>query len=119
MLGSLDAKTNTAVERTLRELATHPTVFVKISQMLKVVNGKPVTDPAVYRPVIDTVFGIFGEDKVIFGSDWPNAAAVDNLPAIVQIVKDYFATKGPAVAQKYFYKNSQAAYKWKPRETPK
>ena len=31
---------------------------------------------------------MFGEDKVIFGSDWPNQFAADNLPAIVKIVTE-------------------------------
>jgi L-fuconolactonase len=53
---------------------------------------------------------------VIFGSDWPNAAAVNNLPAIVRIAQDYFTAKGRAVAEKYFWKNSIAAYKWVRRD---
>jgi hypothetical protein len=41
---------------------------------------------------------------------------VDNLPVIVQIVRDYFYAKGKAAAEKYFWKNSLAAYKWKKRD---
>ena len=41
---------------------------------------------------------------------------MDNLPAIVQIVQDYFYAKGRAVAEKYFWKNSLAAYKWLRRD---
>jgi L-fuconolactonase len=106
-----------AVEANLKELARHPTVYVKLSQMLQVTGGKPVTDAAVYKPNLDRLFEIFGEDKLIFGSDWPNAEAVDNLPAIVAIVKDYFRLKGQAAAEKYFWKNSQAAYRWKRRDS--
>ena len=42
--------------------------------------------------------------------------AADNLPAIVKIVQDYFATKTRAAAEKYFWKNSVAAYKWVKRD---
>ena len=90
----LDAAGQAAVERNLRDLATRPTVFIKISEVMRIVNGKASTDPALYKPLLDHLFDTFGEDKLIFGSDWPNGAAVDNLPAIVQIVRDYFHTKG-------------------------
>ena len=79
-------------------------------------TGKPSTDPALYKPTLDYLFDMFGEDRVIFGSDWPNSFAADNLPAIVKIVKDYFSTKSRAAAEKYFWKNSVAAYKWVKRD---
>jgi hypothetical protein len=41
---------------------------------------------------------------------------VDSLPAIVQIVKDYFNGKSRAAAEKYFWRNSLAAYKWVRRD---
>lgn len=112
MMMRLDAAARPGVEGNLRELAKRPTVYVKVSQMLRVEGGKAVTDPAVYKPVLDQIFDTFGEDKLIFGSDWPNASAVDNLPAIVQIVRSYFNAKGRAAAEKYFWRNSVAAYKW-------
>jgi predicted TIM-barrel fold metal-dependent hydrolase len=116
MMGRLDASAQAAVEGNLRELAKRPGVYVKVSEVMRVVNGKPSTDPALYKPLLDHIFDTFGEDKLIFGSDWPNGAAVDNLPAIVQIARDYFYAKGPAAAGKYFWKNSVAAYKWTRRD---
>jgi predicted TIM-barrel fold metal-dependent hydrolase len=32
-----------------------------------------VTDPAAYKPRLDLLWDIFGEDRVVFGSDWPNS----------------------------------------------
>jgi predicted TIM-barrel fold metal-dependent hydrolase len=121
LMSRLDANSRTAVEATLLELAKRPTVYIKVSEVLRVADGKPSTDPAVYKPLLDQLFETFGEDKLVFGSDWPNGPAVDNLPAIVQIVRDYFSAKGPVAAEKYFWKNSLAAYKWKrrdPRQPP-
>jgi predicted TIM-barrel fold metal-dependent hydrolase len=116
MMGRLDANAKTAVEGNLRELAKRPSVYIKVSELMRMADGKPATDPAVYRPLLDRLFDIFGEDKLIFGSDWPNGPAVDNLPVIVRIVRDYFYAKGRAAAEKYFWKNSLAAYKWKLRD---
>jgi predicted TIM-barrel fold metal-dependent hydrolase len=112
MMGRLDANAKTAVEGNLRELAKRPAVYIKVSEVMRVADGRPSTDPALYKPLLDHLFDTFGEDKLIFGSDWPNGQAVDNLPAIVQIVQGYFLAKGQAVAEKYFWKNSLAAYKW-------
>ena len=116
MMARLDAGARPAVERNLSELAKRPSVYIKVSQALRVVDGKASTDPALYKPVFDQIFDTFGEDKLIFGSDWPNASAVDNLPAIVQIVRGYFNAKGRAASEKYFWKNSLAAYRWSRRD---
>jgi L-fuconolactonase len=117
MLRQLDANGRAAIDPNMRELAKRPQVFIKVSSVLIVdAAGQPMTDPAVYKPNLDYLFQTFGEDRVIFGSDWPNSIAASNLTAIVRIVQDYFNAKGPAVAEKYFWRNSLAAYKWVRRE---
>ena len=116
LLKTLDASGMAALDGTLRELAKRPQVYVKVSALLTVVNNTPVTDPAVYKPILDYIFDTFGEDKLMFGSDWPNSIAATNLAPIVQIVQDYFYAKGYSTAEKFFWKNSVAAYKWVRRE---
>ena len=117
MLRNLGPSGIPAVDANLRVLATRPNVFVKVSALLVVdATGKPVTDPNAYRPTLDYIFQVFGENQLIFGSDWPNSIAATNLPAIVKIVQDYFYGKGVTVAEKYFWRNSVNAYKWVPRE---
>jgi L-fuconolactonase len=116
MFVQLDAIVRTAVEGTLRELAKRTQVYVKLSQVLRLVDGRASTDPSLYKPTLDYLFDIFGENQVIFGSDWPNQFAADNLPAIVKIVQDYFGGKSRIAAEKYFWKNSVAAYKWLKRD---
>jgi predicted TIM-barrel fold metal-dependent hydrolase len=99
-------------EANLRELAKRPQVYVKISEVLRRVNGRVPSDLNFYRPRLDQLFGIFGEDHLLFGSDWPNA---DNWAAYVtglSVVREYFMGKGRAAAEKYFWKNSVAAYRW-------
>jgi predicted TIM-barrel fold metal-dependent hydrolase len=75
----------------LRELGQRPQVYVKISEVLRRVEGRVPTDLGFYRPKLDEIFGIFG---------------------------DYFTAKGAAIAEKYFRKNSVAAYRWKARKLP-
>ena len=116
LLFQLDSQAKRALERTMRELAKRRHVYIKVSAVMRMTNQKPSLDPATYKPVLDYLYETFGEDRLIFGSDWPNGAAVDQLPAIVQIVRNYFASKGRAPSEKYFWKNSWAAYKWTKRE---
>ena len=53
-----------------------------------------------------------GEDRVVFGSDWPNAVGVSEVPDTVALVREYFSTKSRDAAEKFFWKNSVTAYKW-------
>ncbi len=117
MMWRLDANERTDVEGDLRELAQRPTVYIKVSELMRLAGGEPSTDPGVYKPLLDYLFDMFGEDKLIFGSDWPNGPAVSRLPVIVKIVQDYFHAKGREAAEKYFWKNSAAAYRWIRRDT--
>jgi predicted TIM-barrel fold metal-dependent hydrolase len=101
---------------TQRELAKRPHVWVKVSAVLHRVNGRTVEDPAVYRPRLDEIWGIFGEDRLLYASDWPNSDQIGEYPQVLKVVRDYFMAKGPAVAEKFFWKNSVAAYRWVKRE---
>jgi predicted TIM-barrel fold metal-dependent hydrolase len=96
----------------LHELGKRPQVFVKISAVLQKVNGRLVEDLSFYRGLLDELWGIFGEDHVLYGSDWPNSDTLAEYPHIFRIVHEYAATKPREAQEKYFWKNSRAAYKW-------
>jgi predicted TIM-barrel fold metal-dependent hydrolase len=112
LLFRLDPST---LQPTLRELAQCPSVFIKVSAALRTANGRAITDPALYKPVFDAISETFSPANLIFGSDWPNSVAVDNLPAIVQIARHYFQSKPTPTAENFFWKNSLTAYRWSPR----
>jgi predicted TIM-barrel fold metal-dependent hydrolase len=99
----------------LRALAQNPHVFVKLSEIPLVVNGALVTDPAAYTEHLNEIWELFGEDHILFGSDWPNSDHVAPYDATFSIVRQYISGKGTAAAEKYFWKNSIAAYRWRPR----
>ncbi|HJZ99308.1 MAG TPA: amidohydrolase family protein [Candidatus Solibacter sp.] len=99
----------------LRELAARPQVFVKISQVLRRVNGRVPIDLPFYRSRLDETYALFGEDRVLYGSDWPNSDNWAGYADVFNVVRAYFAEKSPDARDKYFYRNSQRIYKWKPR----
>ena len=107
-----DAAARAAYIGDSRELAKRPHVYVKISEVLRRVDGRVPEDVNFYRPRLDELFGIFGEDRVLFGSDWPNSDNWGPYPKVLSVVREYFMGKGRVAAEKYFWKNSVAAYRW-------
>jgi len=114
-LPQLNPPPDPAYRANLHTLGQHPQVYVKISEVLRRVDGRIPQDLAFYRPRLDELFGIFGEDRVLYGSDWPNSNQWEPYAVELKLVREYFLSKGPAIAEKYFWKNSQAAYRWKKR----
>jgi predicted TIM-barrel fold metal-dependent hydrolase len=96
----------------MREFEKRPQVFVKISEVFRRVNGQVPKDLRVYRATLDQIFATFGEDRVLYGSDWPNSDLWRPYEDVIGIVQEYFGTKSRPAAEKYFWKNSVKAYKW-------
>ena len=87
----------------VRELARHPRIYVKGSAVLGHVSR------------LDTLFELFGPDRLIYGSDWPNSDQLGTYTQVFTVVRDYFAAKGPAAAERFFWKNAAAVYRWRAR----
>ena len=99
----------------LRHLARNPHVFIKLSEIPVRVNQKVSLDPEFYRDRLDAIWDVFGEDRILFGSDWPNSDHFATYSDTLGIVRGYVSRKGTAVCQKFFWRNSLAAYKWQRR----
>jgi len=114
-----------AYDAVLKEISQRKNIWTKLSEIVHPVRtgprpapGTPASPPLIehglapHRARLDTLMGIFGEDRVVFGSDWPNAVGVSEIPDTVALVREYFSGKSRQAAEKYFWKNSVAAYKW-------
>jgi predicted TIM-barrel fold metal-dependent hydrolase len=111
-----ESQARSAYEANLRELGKRPQIYVKVSEVLRRVGGRVPNDLNFYRPRLDELWEIFGQDRLLFGSDWPNSDRWGPYPQVLKVVRQYFASKGQAVAEKFFWKNSVAAYRWVKRE---
>ena len=100
----------------LRELGRRPQVYVKVSEVLRRVDGKVPYNLDFYRSTLDQIWDIFGPDRLLFGSDWPNSDQWAPYPAVLNVVREYFTRKGRTAAEKFFWKNSVAAYGWIKRD---
>lgn len=100
----------------LTEFSNRPSVYVKVSEVLRRENGRVPEDLGFYRATLDEMWGIFGEDRVLYGSDWPNSDLWAPYNVELSVVREYVRGKGRRVEEKYFWKNSLAAYRWVKRE---
>jgi len=105
----------------LREFAAREPIFCKLSQIIhreRLADGSAGAMQATlapHREWLDRLMATFGEDRMIFGSDWPSSIFNDTLPTCISVAREYFAGKSRAAQEKYFWRNSIRAYKWKKR----
>ena len=100
----------------LRELGGNSRVFVKLSEIPVKVDGRVPTDVAYYRHKLDAIWEIFGEDRILFGSDWPNSDHITSYGETFGLVRRYVEEKGERAKEKYFHGNSVVAYRWRARD---
>jgi len=114
-LARIDGKAvNEDWSRQVRALARLPKVFMKVSALAEA-TGRPDAAPRevdFYRPWLDVLWEAFGEDRLVYGSNWPVSDKFAPLETVQGIVLDYFAPRGRAVLEKVFSRNARAAYSW-------
>jgi L-fuconolactonase len=94
-----------------RAAAKHPNVHCKVSALYGRVEKQPAPkDADFYRPVLDLAFDSFGEDRLIFGSDWPVSRTSGDYASVLALTRAYFEAKGPGVCEKLFQRNAAGFY---------
>jgi len=102
-----------AYEAVLKEIKGRPNIWGKLSDMEN--RDIPARGLAQVKDRLDVLMGCFGEDRVVFGTNWPETWGVATPAQIVTLARAYFATRTRAEAEKFFWKNSLKFYKWKKR----
>ena len=74
----------------IRRLAAFPNVTCKISGMVTEADWKN-WKPADFEPYLDVVFGCFGTQRLMVGSDWPVCTLAANYADVIQIAADYIS----------------------------
>lgn len=101
----------------MRACAAQKNVFCKVSALAENATRKDAAGLApketdYYAPLLDAVWTIWGEDRVIYGSNWPVSARAASYSDVQRVVAEYFGGKGKSVAAKFFAENARVAYKW-------
>ena len=109
-----DAASKAKYVEQLKELGQRPQVYAKLSEVPHRQGDKVPTDIGAYKEWLDQVWSVFGEDRMIFGSDWPqNEIQEQNAyPNVFNISRNYVMSKGPSAMEKVFWKNSMKPYRW-------
>jgi L-fuconolactonase len=100
-----EAKILKSYTNNLRELRMRR-AFAKVSGLPKA-NPQANFDPAVYKPTLDLIWDVFGEDYIVYAGK--NKEALD-------ILKAYTMAMGRPTAEKFFWKNSIPAFRWIKRD---
>jgi predicted TIM-barrel fold metal-dependent hydrolase len=103
----------------MQTAARHPHVFLKVSALVESASrdGRQAPrDPGYYVPVLESMWKTFGEDRLVYGSNWPVSERAADYAVILNIVKDFFHTKGAEPSAKFFATNAKSAYRWPERK---
>ena len=102
-------------EKLLVELKQRRQVSMKLSAVIHRIAGAVSTELSAHRDRIESLMEVFGEDRVIFGSDWPNSDGVASLNSIVKLAREYLSRQPVRIAEKVLFRNSIDFYRWTPR----
>jgi predicted TIM-barrel fold metal-dependent hydrolase len=102
----------------LDDMAGFAHVCIKTSALLPLAAATPTpTAPASYAPVLQAAWQAFGEDRCLFGSDWPLLEMKGEYATAVRATEAFFAAKSPDAIDKVMRRNAVRVYKLKGEES--
>src|ERR1700730_7204673 len=99
----------------LQHLAKNKNVFAKLSEVIAA-RIEESGGSTFAKERLEALWDIFGEDHVLYASDWPNSDHHATYQETISIIRSYVEAKGRIASEKFFWKNSVAAYRWQPRK---
>ena len=96
----------------IRELARCPNVLCKVSGL--VTEADPAWKPDDLSPYLEVVFEAFGEDRVMYGSDWPVCLLAGEYAKVFAVVDNYIRDFSSTVRGKFFGDNAARFYRVPP-----
>jgi len=99
----------------VQRVAQHSNVFCKISGLFEHAWEIPAPkDPSHYKPALSVVWDAFGEDRIVFGSNWPvTRHGEGTYQELRNILDAFFADKEDAVHAKLYWENAIQFYRLK------
>jgi L-fuconolactonase len=94
------------------QLAAAPNINMKVSGMMELCTTRPApAAPACYQPTIDALWSAFGEDRLLFGSNWPVCEVAGDYATAVAVTRACIEPFGAAARDKVFNDNARAVYR--------
>ena len=99
------------------KVAGHPNVFMKVSGLVESAArslqvSRPPTQAGFYTRWLDATWKAFGEQRLLFGSNWPVADRAASYADVHALVASYVRGRGAEAERWFFNAASQAAYRW-------
>jgi L-fuconolactonase len=88
-------------------------VYCKVSGLVEATGrtqGDAPIEANFYRPVLDALWNTFGEDRLIYGSNWPVSDRAASYATVHKIASAYFHGKGRRPWEKFLQANALEAY---------
>jgi L-fuconolactonase len=76
--------------RGIRELASYPNVYAKLSGLITEANWKTWKAGDIH-PYLDVAFECFGSGRLMIGSDWPVCNVAASYQSVMDLIKDYLS----------------------------
>ena len=111
-LAKPDVKNRTICQewaRHMRAIAQNPEVRCKISGMVTEADWR-AWKPTDFRPYLDVVFEAFGNERLLFGSDWPVCLLAASYKQVLGIVEEYLRGWPETEQSKIFGENADRFY---------
>jgi len=97
--------------RRMEAFAGLPNVYCKVSLFTELAREKPAPlSLDYYEATFEAVWGIFGADRLAYGSNWPPCLNAGDYCSTVTLARDFFSQKGAVVAAKVLGRNAAAFY---------
>ncbi|GEM_PF-1194942 len=96
----------------MSEMSMYRNVSMKLSALIPLA-GAPVAprEPEYYAPILEAVYHAFGEERCLFGSDWPLLELKGDYGTTVHATEMFLARKSPAALEKVMGRNAQRIYR--------
>ena len=115
-----------AWKQDMRAAAAYSGIHHKVSDVHKLssqtVTGQPagltqfepIADPSAYMPTLKFLWKTFGEDRLVFGTNWPVSDAgglfVDSIALQIDILESFLAEQGRGGRDKVMFRNALRVY---------
>jgi len=109
----VDGKNLESSEREiLVELSSRSNVYCKVSAVQERAHGIEFRNNQDYfNLVMDRLWCSFGEDRLLYGSNWPVCERAGDYSSQFDITRSFFEKKGESACQKFYQSNCRDAYK--------
>ncbi len=97
--------------QSLAQVARNPNVYCKVSGLFQQSRRQPSpTDLEFYKPVLDELWKVFGEDRLIYGSNWPVTLRGGSYASYKAVVFEFLEPKGRTAMEKVLASNAYKFY---------